>query len=231
MLETYNSVNVEGTRRLAEQMVIARVKRLIFLSSIGVNGSDTNGRKAFSVYDNPNPTEEYAFSKYKAEQALIEISKKTGLEIVILRMPLVYGKGAKGNFSRLNKIILSGIPLPFSLVKNQRSFLGIDNLVDVILKCIKKENIASRIFLVSDGEDLSTPDLIHYMTISMGRSSRLFPFPLSFLKFIGLILGMQREVDKLLVTLQVDSSETYKILNWTPKVSVAEGIKRMILDK
>ena len=231
ILKTYNSVNVEGTKRLAEQMVKSKVKRLIFLSSIGVNGPDTNGRKAFSVYDHPNPIEDYAFSKYKAEQALFEISKKTDLEIVILRIPLVYGKGAKGNFSRLNKVILSGIPLPFSLVKNQRSFLGIDNLIDVILKCIKKNNIAGKIFLVSDGEDISTPDLIRYMTISIGRSSRLFPVPESLLKFIGSILGIKKEVDKLLSTLQVDSSETRKILNWKPKVSVAEGIKKMILNK
>jgi nucleoside-diphosphate-sugar epimerase len=230
-LEPYRLINIEGTKRLAEQSAIAGIKRLVFLSSIGVNGNQTNDAKPFSIYDDPNPTEEYAISKYKAEKVLSEISSKTGLEIVILRIPLVYGHGAKGNFGRLLNLVRTGIPLPFGSIKNKRSFIGLDNLVDILICCVDHLNAAGKTFLVSDGEDLSTADIIHNITFEMQRSSRLFPFPISLLKFIGFILGRQKEIKQILGSLQIDINYTCDILKWKPPLSIKEGIKRMVQHK
>ena len=238
-LEAYLPVNVNGTRRLAQQAAEAGVKRLIFLSSIKVNGESTDNvlndvnknNNIFTHNDLPNPDDPYAISKFEAEKVLWEISAKTGLEIVVVRLPLVYGHGAKGNLIRLIKLINYGVPLPFGAVNNKRSLIGIDNLIDVLIQCIDHPDASGKTFLVSDGENLSTPDLINYTASSMGRSARLFPFPTSLLKFFGLVLGKQSEIERLLGSLQIDSSHTRKILNWTPPVSVEEGIRRMVKGK
>ena len=230
-LSSFRKVNVEGTLNLAKQAVACGVKRFIFISSIKVNGERTKKSSMFRYNDIPKPQDSYGISKWEAEKGLWEISKQTGLELVIVRAPLVCGPGVKGNLRSLIKLIQYRIPLPFSLIKNQRSLISIDNLVDLIIYCIEDHKISGNTFLVSDEKDISTPDLVRQIASSMGLSARLFPLPLSFLKFFGFILGKKNEIDRLIGSLQIDNSYTKKILNWTPPVSVEEGIRRMVQGK
>jgi len=223
--------NVDGTKKLAESAAEAGVRRLIFLSSIKVNGEKNifiNHSKTFTNEDRPNPIDNYAKSKLKAENILLEISAKTGLEVVIIRLPLVYGYGAKGNLAKLIKLVRSRIPLPLSLIKNQRSMIGMDNLVDFLNRCIDHQEASGKIFLASDGKDLSTPELIKLIASSMGIKPNLFPFPLSALKFLGSIFGQREEINRLTGSLKIDNNYTKEILNWTPPLSVEEGIRRMV---
>jgi nucleoside-diphosphate-sugar epimerase len=233
-LDAYQSVNIVGTKNLAEQAVLAGVKRFIFLSSVKVNGESTGNSddpKIFTNDDTPNPQDNYAISKFEAEKALWEIASKTNLEVVIVRLPLVYGKSVKGNLKSLIKLINYKIPLPFADIKNKRSLIGIDNLVDVLVRCIENPNAAGKTFLVSDGEDLSTSELINLIASGMNRSIILFRLPRALLKFFGFILMRQGQIDRLIGSLQIDNSYVRKILNWTPPVSVEEGIRKMIKDK
>ena len=236
--DLYNLINKEGTRNLAEQAAEAGVKRLIFLSSIKVNGESTKNKfdkinsnnqlkEIFSHTDIPNPSDSYSISKFEAEKALRNISNKTGLEVVVIRLPLVYGYSAPANLERLINLISSRLPLPFSLVNNKRSLIGIDNLVDVILRCIDHPKAKNKTFLVSDDKDLSTPDLIKLIATAMGQPVRLFPVPISWLKFFGFLIGRQSDIDRLTGSLQVDIEYTKKILDWKPSVNVHEGFKRM----
>lgn len=232
--DIFCSVNVEGTKNLAEQAVIAGVKRFIFLSSVKVYGEstgETDDLKIFTNNDTPNPQDHYSISKFEAEKILWEISSKTDLEVVVVRLPLVYGFGAKGNLERLMKLIDFKIPLPFKGIKNKRSLIGIDNVVDILIRCIKHPDAAGKTFLVSDGEDLSTPELIRFIALAMDQPVKLFSLPKILLKFFGFIIGKQKEMKKLIGSLQIDNSYTRKILNWTPPVSVQEGIRRMIKGK
>ena len=230
-LVDFKRVNIHGTINLAEQASSNGVKRLIFLSSIKVNGEKTLKSSSFKNHDIAKPEDIYGISKWEAEQELWKISKKTKLEVVIIRSPLVYGHEVKGNLMSLIKLISSGIPLPFGLIKNQRSLVGIDNLVDLIALCIDHQDAARKTFLVSDGEDLSTPDLINYIATSMGRRTHLFPLPIFLLKFLGSISGKQKEINRLVGSLRVDNSYTKEILNWIPPLSVEEGIRRMVKGK
>ena len=233
-INVYNLVNIGGTKCLAEQAAEAGVKRLVFLSSVKVNGESTdqiNMKQKFSYEDKPNPQDLYAKSKLGAEKSLWEISSITGLEVVVVRLPLVYGNGVKGNLKRLIKLVKSGIPLPLSLVKNQRSMIGIDNLIDLLVQCIDHPKANGKTFLASDGEDLSTPELIKLIATSMGRKASLFPLPISLLKFLSSIFGKSEEMNRLIGSLRVDNSYTKDILNWTPPVSVEEGIRRMVQGK
>ena len=230
----YYSTNVEGTQNLAEQAVQAGVKRLVFLSSIKVNGESTDkikDIKKFKTTDLPNPQNNYEISKLEAEKALWKISSKTGLEIVVVRLPLVYGYGVKGNLAKLIKIIRSGVPLPLSKVKNQRSMIGIDNLVHLLIHCIDCPEAIKKTFLASDGEDLSTPELIKLIASSMGKKANLFPLPIFMLKFLGSVFGKREEINRLVGSLRADDSYTKKILDWTPPLSVKEGIRRMVQGK
>ena len=242
LLEIYRSVNVDGTKQLAEQAVEAQVKRLIFLSSIKVNGESTKNyhfdkflndqkKSVFSHKDVSNPQDLYAKSKLEAEKILWDISSRTGLEVVVVRLPLVYGNSVKGNLSRLVKLVKSGIPLPLSIINNKRSMIGIDNLLDLLKHCIDNPNASGKTFLASDDKDLSTPELIKFIASSMGKKANLFPFPISMLKFLGLVFGRSEEINRLVGSLRVDNSYTKDILNWSPPVSVEEGIKRMVQGK
>jgi nucleoside-diphosphate-sugar epimerase len=233
-LDIYRKVNRDGTKHLAEQAVKAKVKRFIFLSSVKVNGESTGKSMGFELFTNkdiPNPLGNYAISKFEAEKALWEVASKTGLEIVVVRLPLVYGHGVKGNLARLIKIIYSKIPLPFGGIKNKRSLIGIDNLIDMLARCVEHSDIAGKIFLVSDGEDLSTPELIRLLASTMGQSAKLFTVPTFLLKFLGFVMGRQQEINRLTESLQIDNSYVREILNWTPSVSVEEGIRKMFKDK
>ena len=228
ILAAYRTVNVDGSRRLAEQAAAVGVRRLVYLSSIKVNGEQTLLGEPFLFSDTPAPRDAYGTSKWEAEQALWEISAKTGLEIVVVRPPLVYGPGVKGNLARLLKLVRLGLPMPLSTVQNMRSLIGLDNLVDLLVRCVDHPEAAGQTFLVSDGEDLSTPDLIRYMAAAMNRSPRLFPVPVSLLRLASGALGKRAEIDRLVESLQIDSSHTRRVLGWTPPVSVQEGIRRMV---
>jgi nucleoside-diphosphate-sugar epimerase len=230
-LISFRRVNVQGTINLAKQAAACGVKRFIFLSTIKVNGERTEKSKKFKYNDIPKPEDFYGISKWEAEQGLLKISKETGLEVVIIRAPLVYGRGVKGNLKRLIKLVQSRIPLPFSLIKNQRSLVGIDNLVDMIIRCIDDNRASGNTFLVSDEKNLSTNDLLRQIASSMGLSVRLFPLPLSLLKFFGFLLGRKAEINRLIESLQIDNNYTKQTLNWKPTVSVEEGIRRMVQGK
>tara|TARA_Y100000389_G_C17458710_1_gene520031 strand:- start:76 stop:1026 length:951 start_codon:yes stop_codon:yes gene_type:complete len=232
--DVYRLTNIDGTKHLAEQAVEAGVKRLIFLSSIKVNGESTNNtksKKKFSDNDIPAPMDLYAVSKLKAERALWEVSSKTGLEVVVLRLPLVYGYGAKGNLAKLVKLIKSGIPLPLGMINNKRSMIGIDNLIDLLNQCIDHPDASGKTFLVSEGEDLSTPELIKLIALSMGRKAILFPVPIFLLKLLGSIFGKGEEINRLAGSLRIDNSFVQETLSWKPILSVEKGIKRMVQGK
>lgn len=232
--DNFKLINVQFTKNLAECAFKSGVKRFIFLSSIKVNGENASKEseiKVFDQNDDPNPQDSYAISKKEAEKLLQDIALKTSLEVVIVRLPLVYGSGVKGNLKRLIKLIKLRVPLPFKKIKNKRSLIGIDNVVDLIIQCIEHPNASGKTFLVSDGKDLSTPELIKLIASAMGQSVKLFSFPVSLLKFFGFIFRKQDEIDRLTGSLQIDISHTNEILNWKPPVSVEEGIRRMVQDK
>ena len=183
------------------------------------------------IVDIPEPKDFYGISKLEAEKELWKISRKTGLEVNILRLPLVYGERVKGNLNRLLMLVRSGVPLPFKMIRNQRSMIGLDNLIDLIILCIDHPAAAGKTFLVSDGEDLSTPELITQIANSMGRTARLFPMSISLLKLLGKILNRKEEINRLTDSLIIDSRFTEKTLNWFPPHNVSEGIRRMVQSK
>ena len=237
--ETYRSINVDGTVRLANQAAETGVRRIIFLSSIKVNGENTGepmigkinnntNKNYFTHTDKPEPKDLYGISKLEAEKELWKISRKTGLEVNILRLPLVYGEGVKGNLNRLLMLVRSRMPLPFKMIRNQRSMIGLDNLIDLIILCIDHPAAAGKTFLVSDGENLSTPGLINHIAHSMGRSARLFPIPISLLKLAARIFNRKEEIKRLTDSLIIDSRFTNETLNWYPPYNVSEGIRRMV---
>lgn len=222
--EKFISINTEATLKLATQAASKNVRRFIFLSSIGVNGLSNS--KPFKYNDKPNPIEYYAISKYKAELGLKKIAENTGMEVVIIRPPLVYGSNAPGNFGTLLKVAKRNFPLPLGAINNQRSFIAIDNLVDLIVTCIDHPNAANEIFLVSDDENISTSNLLKNLTLAAGKKPWLIPVPVSFLKFIASIVGKKLAVERFSSSLTVDIEHTKATLNWKPPITLDEGIRR-----
>ncbi len=227
-LNSYRRINVDGTRNLAKQAAAIGIKRFIFLSSVKVNGEETIASNSFKYDDIPLPKDAYGISKWEAEQELLEIYKKTGLELVIIRVPLIYGARVKGNFLRLLDLIYKQIPLPLFNINNSRSFIGLDNLVDLIIHCIDHPRATGKTFLVSDGEDVSIPDLIRKLSKIMGKSTRLFSFPISIFKLMSYLVGKTPEVNRLIGSLRVNSSHTRKILGWNPPFSLDEGLEKTV---
>ena len=227
-LAIYRKVNVDGTRNLAEQCAKAGVKRLIFLSSIKVNGEKTEESFSFRHDDNPKPKDAYGISKWEAELALQQVSKKYGIEIVIIRSPLVYGPNVKGNFLKLINIAARRIPLPISRVNNIRSFVCIENLIDLISCCIKHPAAAGKIFLVSDNKDMSTPELIKKISKAMGKSQYFIPIPVFILQLLGAVIGKSSEIERLVSNLQVDCNNTFEVLGWRPPVNSDDAITETI---
>jgi len=227
--EKYLEINTRGTINLARQAAESGVKRLIFLSSIKVNGESTPINKPFRFDDTPEPTDDYAQSKHDAETGLKEIAEKTGIEIVIIRSPLVYGPGVKANFASLIKIISKGLPLPLLFIKkNKRSFVSLYNLIDLIITTIDHPKAINQTFLVSDGKDLSTAELIIIISKMMNKKPRLFPFPILLLKAFAALLGKTNVIKRLVENLEVDMTHTCDILDWKPPLSIEEGIQRTI---
>lgn len=222
----YRLVNVDGTLNLGRQASDNGVTRFIFISSIKVNGEQTPIGKAFKADDVPAPEDAYGISKWEAELGLQEIAAKTGMEVVIIRPPLVYGPGVKGNFSSMNKWVAKGLPLPLGSIHNQRSLVGVDNLVDLIITCIDHPSAANQIFLAGDGQDLSTTELLRGVATAAGKPSRLIPIPSYFLILAATVFGKKKMAQRLLGSLQVDISKARDLLGWEPAISVEEGLRR-----
>lgn len=228
-LAAFRSVNVEGTLNLARQAAFAGIKRFVFISSIKVNGESTRLGRAYTVDDPPAPEDAYGISKAEAEAGLKSLSQETGLEVVIIRPSLVYGPGVKGNFKNLIRWVARGLPLPLSGVTiNRRSLVALDNLVDLVVTCIDHPAAGNQTFLVGDGEDLSTTDLLRRLGLAMEKSPRLFPVPTALLPVVAKLLGKGDMVQRLLGNLQVDISHTCQTLSWKPPISVDEGFRRTV---
>ena len=225
-LAEFRKVNVEGTVNLARQAAAAGVKRFIFISSIKVNGEQTDIDKAFTADDKPAPSDAYGVSKKEAEDALRVISKETGMEVVIIRPTLVYGPGVKANFRNMMTWLNKGIPLPFGSIHNKRSLVSLDNLVSLIMVCIEHPNAAGQTFLVSDGIDLSTTELLQRTARALGVKSRLVPVPAKMLAFCAVALGRRSLSQRLCGSLQVDIQKTRHLLGWYPAVSVEDALDK-----
>jgi nucleoside-diphosphate-sugar epimerase len=230
-LASFRSVNVVGTRRLAEQAARAGVRRFIFVSSIKVNGASTEPGEPFRMSDIPKPQCAYGISKWHAEQALWQVAGETGLQVVVVRPPLAYGPGVKANVLRLMRLVDRGWPLPLAAVDNRRSLVALDNLVDLLTLCIDHPAASGQAFLVSDGHDLSTPELIRGLAQAMGRPARLFRVPLPLLRTAGRLSGRLGEFERLTDSLQVDIRPTCETLRWEPPVSVQEGLLRAVAGR
>lgn len=225
-IKLFREVNTAGTLRLARQAAEVGVKRFLFLSSIGVNG--TQSIKPFTESDVPLPVEPYAVSKLEAEQGLMELSRETGMEVVIIRPPLVYGPSAPGNFGKLANAVRRGIPLPLGAVtQNRRTLVGLDNLVDLIVTCAYHPAAANQAFLAGDDEDLSTADLLRRMAKAFGVSPRLLPVPVPVLKAMARAAGKSGMVERLCGSLQVDITKAREVLGWKPPLTVDEGLARV----
>jgi nucleoside-diphosphate-sugar epimerase len=216
LLCAFRSVNVAGTEQLARQAAVERVRRFVFLSSVKVNGET----------DLPAPQDAYGISKYEAELGLRSIAAKTGIEVVMVRSPLVYGPGVTANFQALMRALIRGIPLPLGAIHNRRSLVALDNVVDLIVTCTIHPAAANETFLVSDGEDLSTTELIRRLARAMGRPARLVPVPAKVLMAASMLLGKQEVARRLCGTLQVNITKVREVLGWVPPVSVDEGLRR-----
>ncbi len=225
-LTEFRKINVEGTVNLARQAAQAGVKRFVFISSIKVNGEETNPGHPFTADDNPAPSDPYGISKKEAEGALLALSQETGMEVVIIRPTLIYGPGVKANFRNMMGWLKKGIPLPFGAIHNKRSLVSLENLVSLILVCLKHDNAAGQIFLVSDGVDLSTTELLNRTAEALGVKSRLIPVPERLLVFCAVALGRRALSQRLCGSLQVDISKTRTLLGWNPPVSVQDALNR-----
>lgn len=223
-LGEYRRVNVDGTLNLGRQAARGGVRRLIFLSSVKVNGE----AGTFDEADPSAPSGAYGISKSEAEVGLREIAALTRMEVVIIRPPLVYGPEVRANFRTLIRVVALGIPLPLGAIKNRRSLVALDNLVDLIWTCLEHPSAANETFLVSDGEDLSTTDLVRRLARAMGRPARLIPVPARLLMGGAVLLGRRDVAQRLLGSLQVDISKARQVLGWTPPVSVDEGLRRTV---
>jgi nucleoside-diphosphate-sugar epimerase len=228
-LAAFRSVNVEGTANLARQAAATGVRRFVFLSSVKVNGEFTETGQPFTADDAPAPKDPYGVSKYEAEKLLRKIAAETGMAVVIIRPPLVYGPGVKANFESMMRWLVRGVPLPLAAVtENRRSLVALDNLVDLIVTCLNHPAAANQTFLVSDGEDLSTAQLLKRTGAAMGRPARLFYMPPALLKLGATVLNKPAIYQRLCGTLQLDIAKTRQLLGWTPPVSVDEGLRRAV---
>jgi len=221
-LAEYRRVNLDGTRRLAQQAGRAGVRRLVFVSSIKVNGEATE--RPFTEDDAPRPEDAYGISKWEAEQALSRVAGETGLQVAVLRPPLVYGPEVKGNFLRLMGLVARGTPLPLASITNRRSLIYVGNLVDAVIKAIDVPAAAGRAYLVSDGDDVSTPDLVRAIARALGVAPRLLPCPPAMLRLGAALTGKRAELARLTGSLQADGSRARRELGWQPRLSLAQGL-------
>jgi len=224
-LAEFRSVNTAGTEHLARCAAASGVKRMVYVSSIKVNGEQTYDGNKFTEADMPAPQDPYGVSKWEAERALHRVASETGLEVVIVRPPLVYGPGVKGNFAQMLNVVARGIPLPFASLQNQRSLIYLGNLVDALTTCATHPVVSGQTYLVCDGEDVSTPDLLRQLAVAMEAPSRLLPCPAALLQLAGKLAGKSQQVERLLGSLQVDGDKIRRDLNWVPPYSLQQGLQ------
>ncbi|MDH4482623.1 MAG: SDR family oxidoreductase [Rhodoferax sp.] len=227
-LTLFRKVNTAGTTTLAQAACRSGVKRFIYMSSVKVNGEATSCGHAFTEAANPAPQDAYGISKWEAELSLTSIAHAHGMEWVIIRPPLVYGPGVKANFASLARVVAKGWPLPLGAIRNQRSLVSIDNLVDFVVCCISHPRAANQPFLVSDGQDLSTPELVRKLGSILGRSPWIPSVPVLVLKGLGALSGRLSSVNRLIENLQVDISKARKLLDWVPPFTVTQGLQRVV---
>lgn len=220
----YKRVNTDATLNLARQAAAAGVKRFVFLSSIKVNGEQTRLGAPFSALSTPAPVDPYGISKLEAERGLFSIAHITGMEVVVVRPVLVYGPGVKGNFLRMINWIERGIPLPLGSIRNRRSMIALDNLVDILVLTLNSPAAKNQVFLVSDGEDLSTSELMRRAGAALGKPARAFAFPPSVLGLVAKLAGRGDMATRLFASLQVDITKTRELLEWTPRVTVDQAL-------
>ena len=224
-LAEFRRVNVLGTLQLARQAANLGVRRFVFVSSVKVNGELTQLGRPYRADDRPAPVDAYGMSKLEAEQELLDLAKTTGLEVVIIRPVLIYGPDVKANFLKMMQLLYREIPLPFGLVNNQRSLVGLDNMLSLITTCLDHPAAKNQVFLVSDGEDLSTPELLRRTAKALGKNAWLIPVPTSVLAAAGGLFGKRDLAQRLCGSLQVDIDKTRELLGWAPFLSVDEGLE------
>lgn len=225
-LTRFRAVNVDGTINLAQQAARARVRRFIYLSSIKVNGGQMLPGQPFTEQDKPAPLDLYGLSKYEAEVGLRKIAQLTGLEVVIIRPPLVYGPGVKANFLKLLNWLDKEVPLPFGAIKNHRSLVALDNLLDLIITCLDHPDAVNQSFFVSDGEDLSTTNLLKRTGEALGKPVRLIPVPQKIIETGLKYIGRGDLAQRLCGSLQVDISKARDLLDWKPVVTIDEALRK-----
>ncbi len=225
-LKAYREVNVEGTLNLARQAAQTGVRRFVFVSSIKVNGESTLTGSAFSADQEPAPLDAYGLSKLEAEKGLWQLAAQTGMEVVIVRPPLVYGPGVKANFASMMRWVSRGVPLPLGRINNARSMVSLDNLVDLLVTCLKHPAAAGQTFLVSDGDDVSTTELLRRTARAMGKRALLLPVPAPLLEMVAALLGKQAMAQRLCGSLQVNIDKTRSILGWEPPLTLDQGLKK-----
>lgn len=229
-LEEYLRFNTASTLNLAKQAASAGVRRFIYISSVKALGESTTGRKPFSNTSPLNPEDNYGISKAQAEEGLKDISRNTGMEVTIIRPPLVYGLGVKANFASMIRLARLNLPLPFASIRNKRSLVALDNIIDLILICINSTAAADQTFMVSDGDDISTPELFSAVIRAHGMKPRLLPCPPKLLLGAAAVLGKRNVADRLLGSLEVDIQHTKQVLGWAPRVSFEDVLRGMIRD-
>ena len=227
-LSAYREVNVDGTLTLARQAAKAGARRFVFVSSIKVNGEATLPGRAFSANDESEPMDPYGVSKLEAEQGRWKIAVQTGMEVVIVRPPLVYGPGVKANFASMMRWVSRDVPLPLGGIHNARSMVALDNLVDLLVTCLKHPAAAGQTFLVSDGEDVSTTELLRRTARAMGKRALLLPVPASWLEMFAALLGKREMAQRLCGSLQVNIDKTRSMLGWAPPLSLDQGLKKAV---
>lgn len=225
-LAEFRRVNVEGTLNLARQAVSAGVTRFVLISSIKVNGESTALNKPFTEEDIPVPVDPYGISKYESEEGLRRLATETGLEVVVIRPPLVYGPGVKANFLTMMRWLCRRVPLPLGAIHNKRSLISLDNLVDLIIICIEHRAAANQTLLAGDGVDLSTTELLQRMAKALGNPALLIPVPIKLLELGAALLGKRDIAQRLCCSLQVDITKARTLLRWNPPISVDEGLRR-----
>lgn len=223
----FKKINTDFTINLAKKAAQSGVKRFIFLSTIKVNGESSTDLSPFKETDNCSPVDPYAISKLEAEKGLLKTAQTTGMEVVIIRPPLVYGPGVKGNFASMMRWTKKGIPLPLGAVHNYRSLLALDNLVNFIRLCLTHPKAANETFLVADGEDVSSTELLRSVARAQGKRARLVPVPVSWMRFVARVTGRQAVAERLFGSLQIDITKARQWLGWKPVVSMDEQLARM----
>ena len=222
-LAEYRRTNLDGTLTLARQALAAGVRRFIFISSVGVNGSVTTGMP-FDESSLPVPDGDYARSKFEAEEGLRALVQGAAMDVVIIRPPLIYAAHARRNFPRLLKLVDSGLPLPFAMLDNRRSMVALENLVDFIVLCTHHTAAGNQLFLISDGEDASTAQIVRYLAASMGRTARLLPVPDGLMRWGATLVGKQNMYTTLCASLQVDSGKARRLLGWVPPLTLEQAL-------